>query len=65
MRATRRTAFRIARDAAMPEKEGAGRASLHGAGWIAFRFLNDPATAKAAVRCAVQVAEHPASLSRS
>jgi len=59
-----RLAFRIAREAAMPEKEG-GRVEQHfTAGWIAFRFLNDPATAKPLFARTIQVAEHPASLSR-
>lgn len=60
-----RTAFRIARDAAMPVKEGARVEHLFTAGWIAFRFLNDPATAKPLFARTVQVAEHPASLSRA
>ena len=59
-----RTAFRIARNAAMPEKEGARVEHLFTAGWIAFRFLNDPATAKPLFAQLIQVAEHPASLSR-
>lgn len=59
-----RTAFRIARDAAMPEKEGARVEHLFTAGWIAFRFLNDPATAKPLFARTIQAAEHPASLSR-
>ncbi|ARQ01766.1 lytic transglycosylase domain-containing protein [Pseudorhodoplanes sinuspersici] len=58
------TAFRIARNAAMPEKEGARVEHLFTAGWIAFRFLNDPATAKPLFARTVQVAEHPASQSR-
>ena len=60
-----RTAFRIARDAAMPEKEGARVEHLFTAGWIAFRFLNDPATAKPLFARIAQVAEHPASFSRA
>ena len=59
-----RTAFRIARDAAMPEKEGARVERVFTAGWIAFRFLNDPATAKPLFARTIQVAEHPASISR-
>ena len=59
-----RTAFRIARDAAMPEKEANRVEHLFTAGWIAFRFLNDPATAKPLFARTIQVAEHPASLSR-
>ncbi len=59
------TAFRIARDAAAPEKEGARVEHLFTAGWIAFRFLNDPATAKPLFVRVAQVAEHPASFSRA
>lgn len=59
-----RTAFRIAREAAMPEKEGSKVEHLFTAGWIAFRFLNDPATAKPLFASTIQVAEHPASMSR-
>lgn len=60
-----RTAFRIAREAAMPEKEGLRVEHLFTAGWIAFRFLNDPATAKPLFAGTIQVAEHPASKSRA
>ena len=60
-----RTAFRIAREAAMPEKEGLRVEHLFTAGWIAFRFLNDPATAKPLFASTIQVAEHPASMSRA
>jgi soluble lytic murein transglycosylase len=60
-----RTAFRVARDAAMPEKESARVDHLFTAGWIAFRFLHDPATAKPLFARMTQVAAHPASLSRA
>ncbi|HWV52551.1 lytic transglycosylase domain-containing protein [Pseudorhodoplanes sp.] len=59
-----RTAFRIARDAATPEKEGGRVEHLFTAGWIALRFLHDPATAKPLFAGAIRVAEHPASQSR-
>lgn len=59
-----RTAFRIARDAAMPDKEGARVERLFTAGWIGFRFLHDPVAAKPLFAHAIQVAEHPASVSR-
>jgi len=59
-----RTAFRIARNAAMPEKEANRVEHLFTAGWIAFRFLNDPATAKPLFARVIDVAEHPASSSR-
>ncbi len=60
-----KTAFRIARDAALPEKEGARVEQLFTAGWIAFRFLHDPAAAKPLFQRTAQVAEHPASLARA
>ncbi len=44
------TAYRIARDAALPEKEGGRVEQLFTAGWIAFRFLNDPAAGQTAFR---------------
>ena len=59
------TAFRVARDAAPPEKEGNKVEHLFTAGWIAFRFLNDPATARPLFARVAQVAEHPASFSRA
>ncbi len=59
-----RTAFRVAREAAMPEKEGARVEHLFTAGWIALRFLNDPSTAKPLFAGILKVAEHPASQSR-
>jgi len=58
------SAFRVARNAAMPDKEGNRVEHLFTAGWIAFRFLNDPATAKPLFARIAQVAEHPASFSR-
>ena len=43
--ATRQTAYRVVRDAALPANPYY-RAEFHFmAGWIALRFLNDPATA--------------------
>jgi soluble lytic murein transglycosylase len=60
-----RTAFRVAREAAMPEKEGSRVEHLFTAGWIAFRFLHDPATSKPLFAGTIQVAEHPASKSRA
>jgi soluble lytic murein transglycosylase len=59
-----RTALQVARNAAMPEKEGARVEHLFTAGWIALRFVNDPATAKQLFAGTIQVAEHPASRSR-
>jgi peptidoglycan lytic transglycosylase len=40
-----RTAYRIASDAAQPSKEGSRWEQPFTAGWIALRFLDDPATA--------------------
>ncbi|HEY6993321.1 MAG TPA: lytic transglycosylase domain-containing protein [Xanthobacteraceae bacterium] len=40
-----KTAYRIARDAAVPSKENYRAEHQFTAGWIALRFLNDPATA--------------------
>jgi soluble lytic murein transglycosylase len=59
-----KTAFRIARDAAPPEKEGGRVEHLFTAGWIALRFLHDPNSAKPLFARILQVAEHPASISR-
>lgn len=59
------TAFRVARDAAPPAKEGGRVEQLFTAGWIAQRFLNDPASARPLFARMAQVAEHPASLSRA
>jgi soluble lytic murein transglycosylase len=58
------TAFKVARDAARPDKEGGRVEHLFTAGWIAFRFLHQPATAKPLFAQLIQVAEHPASVSR-
>ena len=42
-----KTAYRIARDAAIPTKDNYRAEHQFTAGWIALRFLNDPATALA------------------
>ena len=42
-----KTAYRIARDAAIPSKDNYRAEHQFTAGWIALRFLNDPATALA------------------
>jgi soluble lytic murein transglycosylase len=42
-----KTAYRVARDAAVPSKENYRAEHQFTAGWIALRFLNDPATALA------------------
>lgn len=40
-----KTAYRVARDAAVPDKDNYRAEHQFTAGWIALRFLNDPATA--------------------
>ncbi|MCC6777662.1 MAG: transglycosylase SLT domain-containing protein [Hyphomicrobiales bacterium] len=42
-----KTAYRVARDAAIPSKDNYRAEHQFTAGWIALRFLNDPATAAA------------------
>ena len=60
-----RTAYLIARDAAEPTK-GGNRVDHHfTAGWIALRFLNDPATADTHFARIEQVTVHPAGLARA
>jgi soluble lytic murein transglycosylase len=59
------TAFRISAAAAIPEKEHPRVEALFTTGWIALRFLNDPATAMPYFARIAQAAEHPASLARS
>lgn len=60
-----RTAFKVAAHAAMPDKEHPRVEYLFTTGWIALRFLNDPATAMPYFARIAQDAEHPASISRS
>ena len=60
-----RTAYRVARDAATPEKENNRVEQQFTAGWIALRFLNDP---KAALTHFARISEgtlHPTSLARA
>jgi soluble lytic murein transglycosylase len=59
------TAFKVAAGAAMPDKEHPRVEYLFTSGWIALRFLNDPATAMPYFARIAQAAEHPASLARS
>lgn len=60
-----RMAFRIASAAALPEKEHPRVEALFTSGWIALRFLNDPAAAMPFFARILQKAEHPASISRA
>ncbi len=59
------TAFRISSAAAIPEKEHPQVEALFTSGWIALRFLNDPAAAMPYFARIARAAEHPASLARS
>lgn len=59
------TAFRIAAAAALPEKEHPRVEALFTTGWIALRFLNDPATAMPYFARILPAAEHPASVARA
>ncbi|MDT3686561.1 MAG: lytic transglycosylase domain-containing protein [Pseudorhodoplanes sp.] len=58
-------AFRISAAAALPEKEHPRVEALFTSGWIALRFLNNPAAAMPYFAKIMQGAEHPASISRS
>jgi soluble lytic murein transglycosylase len=60
-----RTAYRIARDAATPNRENYRIEHQFTAGWIAFRFLNDPATALGHFAKIPQGVSNPISLSRA
>ncbi|MCC7346335.1 MAG: lytic transglycosylase domain-containing protein, partial [Variibacter sp.] len=59
------TAYRIARDAARPQKENLAVEQLFTAGWIALRFLNDPGTAAKHFQEIGQASRHPTSLARA
>lgn len=58
------TAYRIARDAAMPVKSSLRVEPPFTAGWIALRFLNDPATARRHFAEIEKVNSHPTALAR-
>jgi soluble lytic murein transglycosylase len=60
-----RTAYRVVRDAAPPEKDNYRIDHEFMAGWIALRFLNDPATAAQHFAHISHVATNPISLSRA
>jgi peptidoglycan lytic transglycosylase len=60
-----RSAYLVVRDAAEPTKENSRVERLFMAGWIALRFLNDPATAAAHFARIQDVSIHPTSLARS
>jgi len=60
-----KTAYRVARDAAIPGKDNYRAEHQFTAGWIALRFLNDPATALAHFAKVAQGHSNPITLARS
>jgi soluble lytic murein transglycosylase len=60
-----RRAYRVARDAATPSKDNYRAEQQFTAGWIAFRFLNDPATALAHFSKVAQGNHNPITLARA
>jgi soluble lytic murein transglycosylase len=60
-----KTAYRVARDAAIPSKDNYRAEHQFTAGWIALRFLNDPATALAHFAKVAQGNSNPIALARS
>ena len=59
------TAYRIASEAVVPVKENARVEHHFTAGWIALRYLNDPATALSHFARIPQAGSHPTSLARA
>ncbi len=59
------SAYRVARDAAPPEKENNRVEHEFTAGWIALRFLNDPRTAFTHFARIPESTSHPTSLARA
>jgi soluble lytic murein transglycosylase len=60
-----KTAYRVAREAAIPSKDNYRAEHQFTAGWIALRFLNDPATALAHFAKVAQGNSNPIALARS
>jgi soluble lytic murein transglycosylase len=60
-----KTAYRVARDAAIPHKDNYRAEHQFTAGWIALRFLNDPATALAHFAKVAQGHSNPITLARA
>lgn len=60
-----RSAYLVVRDAAEPTKENSRVERNFMAGWIALRFLNDPAAAATHFARIQEVSAHPTSLARS
>ena len=64
--ATHKTAYRVARDAAPPSKENYRVEQQFTAGWIALRFLNDPAARRSPIsRSMAQGDSNPITLARA
>jgi soluble lytic murein transglycosylase len=59
------TAYRVARDAALPNKDGYRWDQPFTAGWVALRFLNDPAAALAHFAKVAQGSNSPTTLARA
>ena len=59
------TAYRVARDAQLPTKDNYRVEQQFTAGWIALRFLNDPATAQSHFARMAQGVANPISLARA
>jgi soluble lytic murein transglycosylase len=59
------TAYQIVRDAAVPEREGFRWEQQFTPGWIALRFLNDPATALVHFTKVGQTSNSPTTLARA
>jgi soluble lytic murein transglycosylase len=60
-----RSAYLVVRDAAEPTKENSRVERHFMAGWLALRFLGDPATAATHFARIPEVSKHPTSLARS
>src|SRR3989442_14381581 len=60
-----KTAYRVVRDAAIPQKDNYPAEHQFTAGWIALRFLNDPATALAHFAKVAQGHSNPIALARA
>jgi len=60
-----KTAYQVARNAAVPSRENYRVEHQFTAGWIALRFLNDPATAQTHFSRIAQGISNPISLSRA
>jgi soluble lytic murein transglycosylase len=60
-----KTAYRVARDAAIPSRDNYRAEHQFTAGWIALRFLNDPATALAHFAKVAQGNDNPITLARA